>query len=74
MVTESERPIQLYPKIRWDWTGWQLVIVAVHIKLTFGLSAVEMKRRRHRFGIAEVWPPSLEINGKYSHVVDKLKV
>ena len=23
VVTESERPIQLYPKIRWDWTGWQ---------------------------------------------------
>ena len=21
VVTESERPIQLYPKIRWDWTG-----------------------------------------------------
>ena len=20
-VTESERPIQLYPKLRWDWTG-----------------------------------------------------
>ena len=20
-VTESDRPIQLYPKIRWDWTG-----------------------------------------------------
>ena len=20
-VTESERPIQLYPKKRWDWTG-----------------------------------------------------
>ena len=24
VVTESELPIQLYPKIRWDWTGWQL--------------------------------------------------
>ena len=23
VVTESKRPIQLYPKIRWDWTGWQ---------------------------------------------------
>ena len=23
VVTESERPIQLYRKIRWDWTGWQ---------------------------------------------------
>ena len=23
VVTESERPIQLYPDIRWDWTGWQ---------------------------------------------------
>ena len=23
MVTESKRPIQLYPKIRWDWTGLQ---------------------------------------------------
>ena len=23
VVTESERPIQLYHKIRWDWTGWQ---------------------------------------------------
>ena len=22
MVTESERPIQLYPKIRWYWRGW----------------------------------------------------
>ena len=20
-VTECERPIQLYPKLRWDWTG-----------------------------------------------------
>ena len=20
-VAESERPIQLYPKLRWDWTG-----------------------------------------------------
>ena len=23
VVTESERPVQLYPKIRWDWTGWR---------------------------------------------------
>ena len=23
VVTESERPVELYPKIRWDWTGWQ---------------------------------------------------
>ena len=23
VVTESKRTIQLYPKIRWDWTGWQ---------------------------------------------------
>ena len=23
VVTESEQPIQLYPKIRWDWTEWQ---------------------------------------------------
>ena len=23
VVTESERPIHLYPKIRWDWTGLQ---------------------------------------------------
>ena len=21
VVTESEQPIQFYPKIRWDWTG-----------------------------------------------------
>ena len=23
VVTESERPIQLYPKVRWNWTGWK---------------------------------------------------
>ena len=23
VVTESERPVQLYPKILWDWAGWQ---------------------------------------------------
>ena len=23
VVTESERPAQLYPKTRWDWKGWQ---------------------------------------------------
>ena len=23
VVTESEQPIQLYLKIRWDWTEWQ---------------------------------------------------
>ena len=22
VVMESERPVQLYPKIHWDWTGW----------------------------------------------------
>ena len=23
VVTENERPVQLYPNICWDWTGWQ---------------------------------------------------
>ena len=54
VVTESERPVQLYPKIRWDWTRWQYVAIVVNIKFTFGLSVVKMKGRRHRFRIAEL--------------------
>ena len=54
VLTESERPIQLFPKIRWDWTGWQSVAIVVNIKLTFGLSVVKIKGRRHRFRIAEL--------------------
>ena len=54
VVTESERPVQFYPKICWDWTGWQWVVIAVNIKLTFGLSVVKMKGCRHRFRIAEL--------------------
>ena len=23
VITENERPVQLYPNICWDWTGWQ---------------------------------------------------
>ena len=61
VVTESKRPIQLYPKIRWDWTGWQQVAIVVNIELTFGFSVVKIKSRRHRFRIAELQPPSLEI-------------
>ena len=62
VVTESKQPVQLYPKIRWNWTGWQYVPIVVNIKLTFGLSVVKMKGRRHRFRIAELRPPSLEIS------------
>ena len=62
VVTKSERPIQLYPKIRWNWTGWQSVVIVVNIKLTFGRSVAKMKDRRHRFRIAELQPPSLEIS------------
>ena len=54
VVTESERPIQLYPKIRWDWTGWQEVAIVVSLNLTFGLSDVKIKGRRHRFRFAEL--------------------
>ena len=61
MVIESKRLIELYPKMRWDWTGWQWVAIVVNIKHTFGLSVVKKKSCRHRFGIAELYPPSLEI-------------
>ena len=54
MVTESKRLIQLYPKIRWDWAGWQSVAIVVNIKHTFGLSVVKITSRRHRFRIAEL--------------------
>ena len=57
VVTESKQPVQLYPKIRWNW-----VPIVVNIKLTFGLSVVKMKGRRHRFRIAELRPQSLEIS------------
>ena len=69
VVTESERPIELYPKIRWEWTGWQYVAIVVNIKLTIGFSVVKVKGRRHRFRIAELLPPSLEISCKCSHVL-----
>ena len=62
LVMESERPVQLYPKIRWDWTGWQYVATVVNIKFMFGLSVVKMKAGRRRFRIAELQPPSLEIS------------
>ena len=54
VVIKSERSIQLYPKICWDWTGWQYIAIVVHIKLTFGLSVAKMKGRCHRFRIAEL--------------------
>ena len=69
VVTESKRPIQLYPKIRWDWKGWQQVAIVVNIKLTFGLSVDKMKGCRPRFRVAELLPPRLEISRKCSHVL-----
>ena len=59
LVSENKRPVQFYPKIRWDWTVCQKVAIVVNIKLTFGLSVVKMKSRRHRFRIAELQFPSL---------------
>ena len=57
----SERPIEIYLKMRWDWTGWQKVAIIINIKLTLGLSVIKMKGSRHRFCIAELQSPSLGI-------------
>ena len=54
VVTESEQPIQLYSKVRWEWTEWQWIAIVVNTKLTFGPSIVKMKGHRHRFCIAEL--------------------
>ena len=54
MVTIRERSVQFNPKIGGDWTERQGLIVVEDLQLTLGLSIVEMKGRRHRFGMAEL--------------------
>ena len=54
MMTIRERPVQFNPKIRGNWTEWQKSAVVVHVELTFGLSVVQVKGRRHRFCMAEL--------------------
>ena len=54
MVTKCESSVQFNSKIGRDWTEWQAFAIVVDIKLTFGLSVVQVKGRRHRFSVAEL--------------------
>ena len=54
MVTVRERSVQFNPKISGDWTEGQGLIVVQDLELTLGLSIVEVKGCRHRFGMAEL--------------------
>ena len=60
-MAKRERPVQFYSKVIWNRTERQEIVVYVNLKLTFGFTVVEVKRRRHRFGFAELQPPFLEI-------------
>ena len=51
MVTKREWSVQFNSKIGRDWTEWQAFAIVVDIKLTFGLSVVQVKGRRHRFSV-----------------------
>ena len=51
VVTIRERSVQFNPKISGNWTEWQGLTAIQNVELTLGLSVMEVKGCRHRFGV-----------------------